>query len=74
MARRSSPIGPSMTGGGGAVVQYRSTQILLVILSAQGFSEKTKLILLRLNSSKKFPHNSPLIFGAYCTSIVYGKW
>jgi hypothetical protein len=46
-------------GEGGAVLQCRSTQILLVILLAQGFSEKLKLVLFRLTSSKKSPHNPP---------------
>jgi hypothetical protein len=36
----------------------------LVILLAQGFSEKPELVLLRLNSSKKSPHNPPLFLKA----------
>jgi hypothetical protein len=50
MARRSSPIGPPMTGGGGGHTAVSQYAILLVILLAQGFLEKTELVPLRLNS------------------------
>ncbi len=57
---RPTEIRPSdLPWPGGGVLQWRSMQILLVILLAQWFSEKPKLILLRLNKSKKSPHNLP---------------
>ncbi len=41
-----------MTRGGGG-------RTAVVILLAQGFSEKPELVPLRLNSSKKSPHDPP---------------
>jgi hypothetical protein len=60
---------PAHDRGGGGILQCHSTQILLVILLAQGFLEKPKLVLLKLNSSKKSPY-TPLDFLKCCWVII----
>jgi hypothetical protein len=52
MARRSSPIGPLMTWGGGGHTS-------VVIFTAQQFRESADLTFLRPNNSKKSPINPP---------------